>query len=105
MHAYRILLHSETDDSRFNSREKHMLTNSVQPYIENNWKISGTYALQRKLKHQTLSKRLVRLQKRMSDLFWLPCALPCGQGTCRRLDLTSIGQHIPFLGLGRTKQP
>ena len=23
---------SETDDSRFNSREKHMLTNSVQPY-------------------------------------------------------------------------
>jgi hypothetical protein len=32
MHAYRILLHSETDDSRFNSREKHMLTDSVQPY-------------------------------------------------------------------------
>ncbi len=32
MHAYRILLPSETDDSRFNSREKHMLTNSVQPY-------------------------------------------------------------------------
>ena len=24
MHAYRILLPSETDDSRFNSREKHM---------------------------------------------------------------------------------
>ena len=23
---------SETDDSRFNSREKHMLTDSVQPY-------------------------------------------------------------------------
>ncbi len=32
MHAYRILLSSETDDSRFNSREKHMLTDSVQPY-------------------------------------------------------------------------
>jgi hypothetical protein len=32
MHAYRILLPSETDDSRFNSREKHMLTDSVQPY-------------------------------------------------------------------------
>ena len=33
MHAYRILLQSETDDSRFNSREKHMLTDSVsQPY-------------------------------------------------------------------------
>jgi hypothetical protein len=28
MHAYRILLPSETDDSR----EKHMLTDSVQPY-------------------------------------------------------------------------
>ena len=27
-----ILLPSETDDSRFNSREKHMLTDSVQPY-------------------------------------------------------------------------
>jgi hypothetical protein len=26
-----ILLPSETDDSRFNSREKHMLTDSVQP--------------------------------------------------------------------------
>ena len=34
MHAYRILLPSETDDSRFNSREKHMLTDSVQPYNE-----------------------------------------------------------------------
>jgi hypothetical protein len=35
MHAYRVLLPSETDDSRFNSREKHiehMLTDSVQPY-------------------------------------------------------------------------
>jgi hypothetical protein len=32
MHAYRILLPSETDDSRFNSRVKHMLTDSVQPY-------------------------------------------------------------------------
>jgi hypothetical protein len=32
MHAYRILLPSETNDSRFNSREKHMLTDSVQPY-------------------------------------------------------------------------
>jgi hypothetical protein len=32
MHAYCILLPSETDDSRFNSREKHMLTDSVQPY-------------------------------------------------------------------------
>ncbi len=32
MHAYRILLPSETDDSRFNSREKHMFTDSVQPY-------------------------------------------------------------------------
>jgi hypothetical protein len=32
MHAYRILLPSETDDSRFNSREKHMLTDSVQLY-------------------------------------------------------------------------
>ena len=32
MHAYRILLPSETDCSRFNSREKHMLTDSVQPY-------------------------------------------------------------------------
>jgi hypothetical protein len=31
-HAYSILLPSETDDSRFNSREKHMLTDSVQPY-------------------------------------------------------------------------
>jgi hypothetical protein len=31
MHAYRILLTSETGDSRFNSREKHMLTDSVQP--------------------------------------------------------------------------
>jgi hypothetical protein len=30
MHAYRILLPSETDDSRFNSREKHMLTDSYQ---------------------------------------------------------------------------
>jgi hypothetical protein len=27
-----ILLPSETDDRRFNSREKHMLTDSVQPY-------------------------------------------------------------------------
>jgi hypothetical protein len=32
MHAYRLLLPIETDDSRFNSREKHMLTDSVQPY-------------------------------------------------------------------------
>jgi hypothetical protein len=32
MHAYRILLPSETDDSRFNSHEKHMLTDSVKPY-------------------------------------------------------------------------
>ena len=32
MHAHRMLLHSETDDSRFNSREKHVLTDSVQPY-------------------------------------------------------------------------
>jgi hypothetical protein len=32
MHVYRILLPSETDDCRFNSREKHMLTDSVQPY-------------------------------------------------------------------------
>ena len=30
MHAYHILLPSETDDSRFNSREKHTLTDSVQ---------------------------------------------------------------------------
>jgi hypothetical protein len=34
MHAYRILLPSETDDSRFNSREKHMLTDSVQPSVQ-----------------------------------------------------------------------
>jgi hypothetical protein len=32
MHAYRILLPSETDNNRFNSCEKHMLTDSVQPY-------------------------------------------------------------------------
>jgi hypothetical protein len=32
MHAYRILLPSETDDSRFNTREKRMLTDSVKPY-------------------------------------------------------------------------
>ena len=32
MHAYRILLPSETDDSRFNSHENHVLTDSVQPY-------------------------------------------------------------------------
>ena len=34
MHAYRTLLPSEADDSRFNSREKHTLTDSVQaqPY-------------------------------------------------------------------------
>ena len=32
MHAYRILLPSETDDNRFNSREKLTLTDSVQPY-------------------------------------------------------------------------
>jgi hypothetical protein len=32
MHAYRISLPSETDDSRFNSREKHMLEGSVPPY-------------------------------------------------------------------------
>jgi hypothetical protein len=32
MHAYRILLPSQTDNSRFNSREKHVLTDSVQPY-------------------------------------------------------------------------
>ncbi len=32
MHAYRTLLPSETDDGRFKSREKHMLTDSVQPY-------------------------------------------------------------------------
>jgi hypothetical protein len=31
--------------------------------VENNWKISGTYALQLELKHQTLSKRLARLQE------------------------------------------
>jgi hypothetical protein len=29
MHAYRILWPSETDDSQFNSREKHMLTTRV----------------------------------------------------------------------------
>ena len=29
MHAYRILLPSETDDSQFNSCEKHMLTSRV----------------------------------------------------------------------------
>ena len=28
---YGILLPSETDDSRFNSREDHLLTDSVQP--------------------------------------------------------------------------
>jgi hypothetical protein len=36
MHAYRILLPaSETDDSRFKSREKqaHRLSSGVQPYI------------------------------------------------------------------------
>jgi hypothetical protein len=27
-----VYCYSETDDSRFNSREKHMLTDSVQPY-------------------------------------------------------------------------
>jgi hypothetical protein len=32
MHAYCILLPTETDDSGFNSGEKHMLTDSVQPY-------------------------------------------------------------------------
>jgi hypothetical protein len=32
MHAYRILLPSETDYSQFNSREKHVLTDSIQPY-------------------------------------------------------------------------
>jgi hypothetical protein len=32
MHAYCILLPNETYDNRFNSREKHMLTDSVQPY-------------------------------------------------------------------------
>ena len=30
--VYRILLPSETDDNRFNLREKHMLTDSVQPH-------------------------------------------------------------------------
>ena len=30
----RLLLPSVTADSRFNSREKHMLTDSVQPYIK-----------------------------------------------------------------------
>jgi hypothetical protein len=29
MHAYRILLPGETDDSQFNSLEKHMLTSRV----------------------------------------------------------------------------
>jgi hypothetical protein len=32
MHAYRISLPSETDGSRFNSREKLVLTDSVQRY-------------------------------------------------------------------------
>ena len=32
MHAYRILLPSEIDDSRFISREKHVLTDPVEPY-------------------------------------------------------------------------
>ena len=32
MRAYRILLPSETGDSPFSSREKRMLTDSVQPY-------------------------------------------------------------------------
>ena len=31
MQAYRVLLPSETNDSRFNSREKHMLTDSIKP--------------------------------------------------------------------------
>ena len=34
MHACRILLPGETDDSRFDSREKHMLIDSVQSYIK-----------------------------------------------------------------------
>jgi hypothetical protein len=33
MHVYSILLPSETDDSRFNSREKHMLTDSMTTLV------------------------------------------------------------------------
>ena len=32
MYVYRMLLPSETDDSRFNSCENHILTDSIQPY-------------------------------------------------------------------------
>ena len=50
MHAYRILLPSETDDSRFNSPEKHLLTDSVQPY---NKPIIDFACLVRTVKYQT----------------------------------------------------
>ena len=37
MYVYRILLPSETDDSRFNSREKHMLKYSIPTNFKSIW--------------------------------------------------------------------
>ena len=71
MHAYRISLPSETDGSRFNSREKHMLT--VQPY---NKPIIDLACSVCTVKYQTsvffawtsLLRRLVRTKKPWSDI-------------------------------------
>jgi hypothetical protein len=69
MHAYRILLPSETDDSRFNSREKHMLTDSVQPY---NKPIIDLACSVCTVKYQTSvflhGRRSVRTKKPRSDI-------------------------------------
>ena len=58
MHAYRILLPSETDDSRFNSCEKHMLTDLVQPYNKSIIDLAWT----------SLLRRLVHTKKPRSDI-------------------------------------
>ena len=66
MHAYRILLPSETDDSRFNSHEKHMLTDSVQPY---NKPIIDLACSVCTVKYQTsLLRRSVHTKKPRSDI-------------------------------------
>jgi hypothetical protein len=63
-HAYRMLLPSETDDSRFNSREKHMLTDSVQPY---NKPIIDLACSVCTVKYQTF-RRSVHTKKPLSDI-------------------------------------
>ena len=84
MHAYRILLPSETDDSRFNSRDKYMLTDSVQPYNKPIIDLDYSVCI---LKYQT-------------SVFWMDLALLRSVHTRKpRSDISQYRPHARSISL------